>query len=131
MQPSDLSKLREICFNCLPADQADRAFELLDGLGSLEVRRSATVHCILVRYEVTEYTLQGLEDALIAQNFHLDNSLLHKIRRALVYYTEAVQRQNLLAPERHHKTHYPFIRAYDQHPHGDHDDTPVEWREYR
>jgi hypothetical protein len=24
-----------------------------------------------------------------------------------------------------------YVHAWEQHPHGDHDDTPPEWREYK
>jgi hypothetical protein len=64
--------------------------------------------------------------------FHLDSSLYSKLVRALVYFCEETQRHNLESPERLiKKSNEVYIKVYDQHPHGDHDDTPVELREYK
>ena len=131
MLPCDLTKTREICFTCLPPGQGVQATQVLSGIDHLEVQPSTHKNCILVTYNVAHVTLQDLENALSAQNFHLENSLLHKIVRALVYYSEQVQRENLEEPERVSKSQQIFVQAYEHHPHGDHDDTPAEWREYR
>ncbi len=132
MPSSDLNKVREICFSALPPNQAEPAMHLLAGLESLDVKLS-TLHrdAVSIAYNVLDYTLEGLEEALVAQGFHLDNSLLQKIKRALVYYSESIQRENLKLPERTEKAQQIFVQVYDHHSHGDHDDTPVEWREYR
>lgn len=132
MLPADLEKIREIVFHDLPAGQAERARELLDGLDSIQA--STKVACsrtLVVQYTVTHYTLQGLEKALEAQGFHLDNSLLQKIRRALIYFCENVQRENLAINAPEVKSQQVFARVYEQHPHGDRDETPEEWREYK
>jgi len=131
MLPSDLTKTREISFSEFPENQAEQVFLLLSGLENLEVRLSPHRFAIIVSYSVQDYTLKGIESALMSQNFHLDNNLLQKIRRALAYYCEDIQRGNLKAPERHSKDYQIFINAYEHHPHGDHDETPPEWREYR
>jgi hypothetical protein len=131
MLPCDLTKTREICFACLPPGQSTQAMQVLSGIDHLDVQCSARKNCILVSYNVAHITLEDLENALIAQNFHLENSLLQKIVRALVYYSEQVQRENLEEPERVSKSQQIFVQAYQHHPHGDHDETPVEWREYR
>jgi hypothetical protein len=86
---------------------------------------------LLVRYEVPNYTLQRVEKALTAEGFHLDNSILTKIRRALVYYCEAIQCENLAPPPRDRLSKQIFAQVYENHAHGDHDDTPEEWRSYR
>jgi hypothetical protein len=124
-------KKREIRFQAIPSGQAVQAYELLQGLDNLRVELLDSSTSIVVEYRVCEYTLEALEQALIAQRFHLDNSLLTKLRRALAYYSESIQRDNLRTPEHQHKTQQLFIRAYHNHPHGDRDETPVEWREYR
>lgn len=130
MLPTDLDKTREIVFHELPADQALRARELLDGLDSIQA--SLKDGCTLVvQYKVTHYTLQGLEKALEAQGFHLDNSLLQKVRRALIYFCENVQRENLAINAPDVKSQQVFARVYELHPHGDKDETPEEWREYK
>ena len=131
MLPSDLTKTREISFSEFPEHQAEQVFLLLSGLENLEVRLSPHKHAIIVSYDIQHYTLKGIESALANQNFHLDNNLLQKIRRALAYYCEDIQRGNLKVPERHLKDYQIFVNAYEHHPHGDHDETPPEWREYR
>lgn len=131
MLPSDLIKTREICFNPLQSHQAEQALLLLSGLDDLDVQLSPRRNAILISYEVDRYTLQGIENALISQNFHLDNSILQKIKRALAYYCEEIQRENLKVPARQLKSHQIFVHAYELHAHGDHDETPQEWREYR
>lgn len=132
MTPCDIVKKRDICFSPLPPGQASRALALLRGLENLEIAPCPTrSNAVSVSYSVLDYTLKGLEGALEAQGFHLENSLLQKIVRALVYYCEEVQLANLRAPERQQKAREIFVKAYDHHPHGDHDETPEEWREYR
>ncbi len=53
--------------------------------------------------------------------------------RALIYYVEETQLHNLDAPDRLLKKsqHEAYTHAWERHPHGDHDDTPPEWREYK
>ncbi|MFP5380872.1 MAG: hypothetical protein ACLGG4_01275 [Gammaproteobacteria bacterium] len=131
MRPCDLEKIREIVFHDLPAGQAERAHLLLQGLEGLIVTRGADGCRLLVRYSVCEYTLEGLETALAQQGFHLDNSLLSKLRRAMAYFCENVQRRNVAANEPDIKSQQAFMKVYESHLHGDRDDTPEEWRRYR
>jgi hypothetical protein len=131
MRPCDLEKNREIVFHSLPVGQAERALFLLQGLDGLEVTVGADACRLLVRYHVCEYTLEGLETALSSQGFHLDNSLLSKLKRALAYFSESVQRRNVAANEPDIKSQQAFMKVYERHLHGDSDDTPEEWREYK
>lgn len=132
MVPSDLIKTREICFDALPKGQVEQATRLLTGIEGLSARVcERNKNCVVVSYDIRQFTLESLESALIAQLFHLDNALLQKLKRALFHYTEQVQRENLLEPEQRQRSHQIFVQAWEHHPHGDHDDTPVEWREYR
>jgi hypothetical protein len=131
MRPCDLEKDREIVFHALPAGQAERARVLLEGLEGLVVMHGPGDNCLQVRYHICEYTLEGLETALASQGFHLDNSLLSKLRRALAYFCESVQRRNVAANEPDIKSHQAFIDVYERHLHGDRDDTPEEWRTYK
>jgi hypothetical protein len=127
----DLIKTREIYFSLLPPEQSNQAWLLLAGLEDLEVEHIEQKCCVRVTYSLTAYSLENLENALSAQGLHLDNGLIHKIRRALAYYSERVQMENLRAPEHLLKSRKIFAEIYEHHPHGDHDETPVEWREYR
>lgn len=132
MLPCDLDKTREIVFNDLPPGQAERARELLDGLDCIHASvNPGNSQTLTVQYKITHYTLEGLERALEEQGFHLDNSLLQKIRRALVYFCENVQRENLSINAPDAKSQQVFARVYEHHMHGDKDETPEEWREYK
>ena len=131
MLPNDLIKTREICFCALPPDQVIRALKLLNLLENVEVRASSKKCCVLISYSIEHYTMEILENVLIEELFHLENTLMQKLRRAIVYYSEEVQRENMALPERVAKEREIFVKAYELHPHGDYDETPVEWREYR
>lgn len=131
IRPHDLVKTREILFSELPPGQAAQALAVLAGLDDLQAKQGSRADAIRVAYSVADYTLEGLESALTAQGFHLDNSLLSRIIRALIYYCEEVQRANLTAPERQARSREIFVQAYEHHPHGEKDDRPEEWREYR
>jgi len=131
MRPCDLEKSREIVFHPLPQGQIERAAALLEGLEGLRVLRSARAHTLGVHYHICEYTLQGIENALTSQGFHLDGSLTSKLRRALAHFSESVQRSNLAAGEPDIKSQQAFMKVYDRHLHGDRDDTPEEWRGYK
>jgi hypothetical protein len=86
-----------------------------------------------VSYELTNHTLRELDEHLVDKGFHLDNTLMSKLTRALIYYVEDTQLHNMDAPERRMKrsSQEAYGKAWEQHPHGDHDDTPPEWREYK
>lgn len=131
IRPHDIIKTRGIAFSALPPGQSGQALAVLTGLDDLKAERGAHENAVRVTYSVADYTLEGLESALVSQGFHLDNSLLPRILRALIYYCEEVQRANLTAPERQAKSREIFVQAYEHHPHGEKDDRPEEWREYR
>ena len=109
MQADDLIKTREIHFSALPPGQGRQAWLLLAGLDALEVGQYGPETSIRVTYSLEQYSLQRLENALIELGFHLDNSLFHKIRRALIHYSEQVQIENHSAPEQLLKSHKVFV----------------------
>ena len=131
MRPCDLEKDSEIVFHALPAGQAERARVLLEGLDGLAVTLNPDGLRLQVHYHLCEYTLEGLETALSSQGFHLDNSLVSKLKRALAYFCESVQRRNVEANEPDIKSQQAFMKVYERHLHGDRDDTPEEWRSYK
>ncbi len=131
MRPCDLEKDREIIFNELPPGQVGRALSLLEGIEGLKATAGDAPNHLRVRYHVCEYTLEGLETALASQGFHLDNSLLSKLKRALAYFCEGVQRRNVAANEPDVKSQQAFSKVYERHLHGDSDATPEEWRDYK
>ena len=131
MRPCDLEKIREIVFHATPLGQVQRAVVLLEGLEGLVISHAPQGDRIFVRYSICEYTLEGLETALTSQGFHLDNSILSKIRRSLAYFCESVQRSNVAANEPDIKSQQAFMKVYEKHLHGDRDETPEEWRTYK
>ena len=128
----DTQKKREILFSRFPPGQIPEALDLLAGLEGVDARANLAKGAIAVGYDLTEYTLEGLETGLIDQGFHLDNTLMSKLMRTFIYYVEEIQLHNLGAPSRPLKSAPEgYVKAWEQHPHGDHDDTPPEWREYK
>jgi hypothetical protein len=127
-----IEKHREIRFGKMPPGQAEKALAILSGLEGLEVAPGPRQNTIQVRYDVTNYTFEGLELALQDQGFHLDNTIYSKILRAIVYYCETTQLHNLRSPERLiKKSNEVYVKVWDHHLHGDHDETPPELREYK
>jgi hypothetical protein len=129
--PCDVDKRREIVFHPTPPGQVEEAMAFLKALPNLEVERRAPL-LIEVRYCVQEYTLEAIEAALIRIGCHLEATLLIRLKRALHYYVERIQRDNMALPEIHTKDYsMAHAEAWKKRPHGDHDDTPAEWRQYK
>lgn len=131
MRADDTLKQRQIVFHPIPAGQARKAGALLARVRGLAAHCEADAVTLTVEYHVPDFTLAGIEQALEANGFHLDGSLLQRLRRALVHYAEEVQCENLNMPERCEKCREIWVQAFAQHPHGDRDETPEEWRAYR
>jgi len=128
----DLYKKREILFAKFPPGQVPEASDHLAAKDELDVLPHVEKRTVGVGYELTHYTLGELEEELVEKGFHLDNTLLAKLTRALIHYVEETQLHNLDAPRRQLKrSDEAYVHAWEQHPHGDHDDTPPEWREYK
>lgn len=127
-----LDKSREIRFSRMPPGQAASAMQSLHSLDGVLVVAGERELSLTVRYSLLDCSLEMIENTLRAEGFHLDNSVFARLLRALVYFCEETQRHNLSSPERLiKKSNEVYIKAYDQHPHGDHDDTPPELREYK
>lgn len=125
-------KHREIHFFKLKPDQATDALALLATLPGLEVAPGAQPNSVSVWYDIADHCMEDLENLLIDRGFHLETTLYYKLVRALVYFSEETQRRNLGQPERLiKKSHDVYSKAWEHHPHGDHDDTPPELREYK
>lgn len=125
-------KHREIRFGKLPPGQAEQALSLLKRLERMEVSPGLTANSVSVWYEIEDYTMEGLEAALRRQGFHLENTIYVKLIRALVYFCEDTQLRNMHGPQRLlKKSHEVYSKAWEHHPHGDHDDTPPDLRQDR
>lgn len=129
----DLEKRREIVFDLEPENQVLQAFLLLEGLPNCQVTRGERNNSLWVSYNLRHYTLQGLERALTEQGFKLDEGLLHRMARQIIYYCEDTCCHNMDTPEHPTKKNEQgvFAEVYGHHPHGDHDDTPPELRKYK
>jgi hypothetical protein len=124
---------RDLFFAAEPAGQIERAYALLFGLEKLRVEKGATPHSLRISYSLRDYSLEGLEAALKKAGFCFKENLLNKLSKTLIYYCEGVQYHNLNTPEHLTKSNSPvvFAKLYENHPHGDHDDTPKELREHK
>ena len=132
MTSNELRKKRDILFAKFPPGQVPEAADDLQRLDAVEVAPKCEKRAIGVEYDLHDHTLQELEDHLEDKGYHLDNTLMSKLVRALIHYVEDTQLHNLGQPERLiKKSHEAYVHAWEQHPHGDHDDTPQEWREYK
>ena len=128
----DLIKHREVAFCRLHADpdQAKTAMLVFSDLeGIVQLGLSGT-HKLIISYDIRFVTLQLLEESLVELGFHLDNSLLSKLKRALYYYTEEVQRENHGYTEGRQHTRDIFINRYNRLQHGCRDERPDCWRKY-
>lgn len=133
MDTGDLRKKREILFSKFPPGQVPEAADDLRRLSDVEVAPKGEKRAVGVAYELQQHTLLELEEHLEDKGYHLDNTLLSKLTRALIHYVEDTQLHNLDAPEKRLKqsSQEAYVKAWEQRPHGDHDDTPPEWREYK
>lgn len=133
MTDAHLHKRREILFSKFPPGQIPEAADHLKAQEHLEVVPQLEKRAIAVAYDLRDHTLENLEAQLTDKGFHLDNTLMSKLIRALVHYVEETQLHNLEAPEHKLKKspRAAYVQAWERHPHGDHDDTPPEWREYK
>lgn len=132
-EPSELDKQRDIVFSADPPGQVERAYQFLSGMAGCKVEYGDSANTLRVRYNLHDYTLEGLEGSLTEEGFQLDHSMLHSIGRKVIYYCEDTVCHNLDIPayptKKNERT--VFVKAYDQVSHGDHDDTPPELRVYR
>ena len=133
MNSGDLRKNREILFAKFPPGQVPEAADDLQRVDEVDVQPKFEKRAVGVSYDVSVHTLRELDAPLIDRGYHLDNTLMSKLTRALVYYVEDTQLHNMAAPEKRLKrsSQEAYVKAWEHHPHGDHDDTPPEWREYK
>ena len=130
---AELIKVREICFTALgdDLDPANSAAELLHGLnGILKISAQDNLH-LWIEFDLSCIALRQLEDALVGVGYHLDNSILNKIKRALYHYTEDTQLANMGYDHAQSKsTTEIFINRYVHRKHGCRDDRPHYYRHY-
>ena len=134
MPGTDLKKKREIVFAKFPPGQVPEAADDLQRMEDLEVRAKYEERALGVSYDLQQHTLRELDEHLVDKGYHLDNTLLSKLIRAFVHYVEETELHNLEADgerPRNKSQNQAYTQAWERHPHGDHDTTPPEWREYK
>jgi hypothetical protein len=129
---SSLVKHRDIRFCRLHPDkqQAHSASLVLSDVEGIERLRPNGSNLLHVSYDITSLSLCLIEDVLVDLGFHLDNSLTVKLKRALYYYTEEVERANLGLDECGCADRQVFINRYLKLRHGCRDERPEHWRNY-
>lgn len=129
--PASLLKHREIQFCSLrPDDQAGAASQLLEGMDGIVYARPVNRHQLQVGYDITHLTLNVIDEALTELGFHLASNLMAKLKRALYYYTEETQRQNMGLGTADTSVQV-FIARYQRLRHGCRDVRPEHWRRYQ
>lgn len=130
---ASLIKQREILFHAPHPDpnQAGSAREALAPVDGVEDALASSPLRLEVTYDLTLIGLAEIDGALIDLGYHLDNSLMSKLKRALFYYTEETQLANLgQTRQRSNDTRDVFINRYHRLPHGCRDERPDHWRNY-
>ncbi len=132
-QLQDTVKRREIAFCHLhpDPDQAHTALLYLSGMDEIDSVRRSGKHRIEITYRLRRIRLRNIDELLEHAGFHLDNSLLARMKRSLYHYTEQVEFENLQLP--HHTfldTTEVFINRYRHLRHGCRDERPEHWRHY-
>jgi hypothetical protein len=129
----DYIKQREILFMSPQQehDPATAAILLLNGIDGIRETVRLNDHAIQIRYDLRTITLNIIEDALQELGYHLDNSVLSKLKRALFYYAEDTQLANLDYDHAESKSTLEiFISRYSQRTHGCRDERPAYFRRY-
>ncbi|OOG22922.1 hypothetical protein B1C78_13125 [Thioalkalivibrio denitrificans] len=114
------------------ADQAQAACLLLSDTEAIREVRVLGLNRLVVTYDLRDLTYAELESALTELGFHLDNSLMIKVKRALYNYTEDTIRANLGLPNQclGNCARKVFVNLYRQNKHGCRDHRPRHWRRY-
>lgn len=131
-------KHREISF-CSVTDKSDKskdAVELLKSLNGVLLSHELTSHTVHIAYDLNITNLEFIECHLSKSGFHLDNSILANIRRAVIFYCEEAHIENLHNEARNESegdVHASDIIYQRQQKHPSHicrDHRPEHWRKY-
>lgn len=123
---------REIQFRAPHPDpnQAQSATLVLGNIDGIHQVEPQDTLRLLISYDIRRINLQLIEDVLEDLGFHLDNSLLNKLKRAFYYYSEEIAREQFDGKPCQDDTQALFIQKYRQRPHGCRDERPEHWRHY-
>ncbi|MFC3534059.1 hypothetical protein ACFOLG_17980 [Vogesella facilis] len=126
MTAADTRKCRTL--HLADTQQVERAAVFLRQQFGLQVLALPQLSRLVLHYELPQHSLAQLLPALAAAGFRLADSWWQRAYCRLIGYSEAVQLDNLECPDGAARTRELYCRLYQQHPHGDHDDTPDELR---
>ena len=113
------------------SDPAAAAIRLLKDIDGIQDVSRLNAYTINVSYDLHSITLNAIEDALQEIGFHLDNSIMSKLKRALFYYAEDTQLANLGYDHAESKSTLEiFVSRYTQRSHGCRDERPQYFRRY-
>lgn len=114
------------------ADQASGAALLLADSPLVSEVSVTGPNRVVVRYDLRDVTFAEIESALEELGFHLDNSILTRLRRAYYGYCEDTRRANMkINPNCFgHCARRIFVRHYQKGEHGCRDHRPSHWRAY-
>ncbi len=89
-------KRREIRFCSIHADsnQAHSAVFIINDLKGIIISHALDNNCIQLAYDLGQTTLEEIEGILRNEGFHLDNSILSKIKRSIIHYCEETCQEN-------------------------------------
>jgi len=130
---SEFIKHREVYFRGPHAmgNQAQAAALVLSDVRGVMRVRPVGQERLAVSYDLRQVNLEALENLLAEMGFHLDNSLMAKMRRALWYYCDSCQQAQLGCQRGSRNcTQAVFVNTYRQRPHGCRDPRPEHWRKY-
>ena len=131
-------KHREIHFCSLHAnpDQAHSAVFVINDLDGVLMSHALDHYRIKLAYDLDHITLEEIENILRNEGFHLDNSILAKIKRSIVFYCEEASRENSrddrLIREVHdkHQSDVIYLRPKKKKLCDCRDQRPEHWRQY-
>ena len=122
----------DLRLSALTEDEITKALVVLHAQPGLSVLRMAQTNVLHLDYALAQCSLRMIENLLIGHGVALDDSVGARMRRALTHFREDTQIRNAASPQRLIKqSNQVYVKAYEHHPHGDHDDTPPELREIK
>lgn len=132
--PNTECRQRDLDFCLKRSDQhpADMAVLILGSLPGVEEVTIIHRNRLHIQYNLMETCLEELVEQLSKAGLCLADGLMGRISRALCFYTEDIQRQNLGLEPRYRAafTRKIFIDRYQRLDHKCRDARPDVWREY-
>jgi hypothetical protein len=104
---------------------------LLNELNDILMAHIVDAYCLHIAYDLNIIGLEKIETILVKAGFHLDNSLINKLKRAIIYYSEETQQSNAVKDTELSTCVDAAIERYRKRPHGCRDNRPKHWRDYK